>query len=89
VAVVLLPSSLRALFPGVPRKVTVEATTVGELLASLDQQWPGLLNRVADAGEIRQFVHVYVNGERATLATEIVEPATVHVIPAMAGGRGR
>jgi molybdopterin converting factor small subunit len=85
-ALVLLPSSLRALFPDAPRKVTVEATTVGELLRRLDEQWPGLLNRVADAGEIRQFVHVYVNGERATLETEIEEPATVHVIPAMAGG---
>lgn len=85
-ALVLLPSSLRALFPGAPRKVTVEASTVGELLGRLDAQWPGLLNRVVDAGEIRQFVHVYVNGERATLETPIEEPATIHVIPAMAGG---
>jgi sulfur-carrier protein len=85
-ALVLLPSSLRVLFPGAPRKVTVEATTVGELIDRLDERWPGIRDRVSDAGEIRPFVHVYVNGERATLETPIEEPATVHVIPAMAGG---
>jgi sulfur-carrier protein len=85
-ALVLLPSSLRALFPGAPRKVTLEATTVGDLIDRLDERWPGMRDRVVDAGEIRQFVHVYVNGERATLDTAIEEPATIHVIPAMAGG---
>jgi sulfur-carrier protein len=86
VALVLLPSSLRVLFPGAPSKVTLEAATVGELIDRLDEQWPGMRDRVSDAGDIRQFVHVYVDGERATLETAVPQSSTVHIIPAMAGG---
>jgi molybdopterin synthase sulfur carrier subunit len=85
-ALVLLPSSLRVLFPGAPRKVTVEASTVAELVDRLDERWPGLRDRVSDAGELRQFVHFYVDGERAALETAVPPDATVHIIPAMAGG---
>jgi molybdopterin synthase sulfur carrier subunit len=83
---VYLPSSLTVLFPGAPRKLALEAGTVGELIDLLDARWPGLRDRLCDGGEIRQYVHVYVDGERATLATAVGPSARVNVIPAMAGG---
>ena len=85
-AEVYLPSSLRVLFPGAPRRLTTEASSVGSLIDDLDAKWPGFRERVCHAGEIRQFVHVYVDGERAELDTPVPDGATVHVIPAMAGG---
>ena len=86
-ATVYLPSSLRALFPGAPRHLAVSASTVAELIDGLDSRWPGMRERICHAGAIRDFVHVYVNGERATLETAVPDRATIHVIPAMAGGR--
>jgi molybdopterin synthase sulfur carrier subunit len=83
---VYLPSSLRVLFPGAPRRVNLDVGSVDELISDLDRHWPGMRERICHAGEIRQHVHVYVNGERATLDTAVPGDATVHVIPAMSGG---
>ena len=85
--VVHLPRSLVALFPAAPRRLTIEAATVAELIDRLDESWPGMRDRLCDAGpEIREYVHVYVNGQRASLVTPLPDGATVHIIPAVAGG---
>ena len=87
-AVVHLPTSLVALFPGAPRRVELEASTVDELVDALDARWPGMRERLCDSSaHIREFVHIYVNGERASLDAALPEGAMVHVIPAMAGGQ--
>lgn len=87
---VVLPRSLAALVPGVERRTTVVGTTVGEVIAALDQRWPGLADRLCDAGpSIREYINVFVDGELATSLDQPVGPdATVHVIPAIAGGSG-
>jgi molybdopterin converting factor small subunit len=91
VAQVILPRSLAALVPGVERRATVAGSTVGELIAALDGRWPGVADRLCDAGpSIRAHINVFVDGERATTLDQPVGPdATVHVIPAIAGGSGR
>jgi molybdopterin synthase sulfur carrier subunit len=87
VALVHLPRSLVVLFPAAPRRLTVEAASVGELIDRLDESWPGMRDRLCDVGpEIREYVHVYVNGERASLQTPLPDGSTVHIIPAIAGG---
>lgn len=86
-ALVILPRSLVALFPGAERRTTVEAATVAEAIAALDARWPGMRDRLCDAGPtIREHVNVFVDGEPATLATPLDPDATIHVIPAIAGG---
>ena len=85
-ALVQLPSSLVVLFPGAPRRIELDAATVHELIEALDSRWPGIRDRLVDGGEIRQFIHVYVDGERASLGDPVPGNATVHIIPAMAGG---
>jgi sulfur-carrier protein len=86
-ATVHLPRSLVALFPGAPRRLEVEGTTVAEVLDAADARVPGLGNRVVDSGPvIRTHLNVFVSGERATLDTPVPQGADVHIIPAVSGG---
>ncbi len=89
-AAVILPRSLAALVPGVEHRTTAPGSTVGELIAALDARWPGLADRLCDSGpSIRQHINIFVDGERTTsLETPVGPGATVHVIPAIAGGAG-
>lgn len=82
-----LPAVLLALFPGAPREVSVDAATVGEAIAALDRQWPGMRDRLCDERPgIRRHVNVFVDGERATLATPLAENAEILVMTAISGG---
>ena len=86
-AVVHLPRSLIVLFPGAPRHGEIEAATVAELIAELDRRWPGMRDRLCEAGpRIREHVNVFVDGDRAQLSTPLPPDAVVHVIPAVSGG---
>jgi len=87
VADVHLPRSLVGLFPGTPRRLQASGATVAEVIADLDEQVPGIRNRVLDAGPtIRTHLNVFVSGQRATLETPVPSDAVVHVIPAVSGG---
>jgi molybdopterin synthase sulfur carrier subunit len=82
-----LPSTLPPLFPGLPRHVEVDAATVGEAIGHLDESWPGLRERLCEPGpELRRHIHVYVDRERAELATPIDQRSRVDVITAISGG---
>ncbi len=86
-AEVYLPRSLTDLFPGAPRRLTVEATTVAELLRSLDARWPGMWDRLVEAGPaIRPHINIFVDGEKAGLQTPLPPGAVVRIIPAVSGG---
>ena len=86
-AIVHLPRSLAALFPGAPRRLETSGGSVAEVIDDLDRQVPGIRNRILDAGpSIRTHLNVFVAGQRATLATEVPPGAHVHVIPAVSGG---
>ena len=86
-ALVHLPRSLVALFPGTPRRLEASGATVADVIADLDAQVPGIRNRIVDAGPmIRTHINVFVAGQRATLATPVPDHADVHVIPAVSGG---
>ena len=86
-----LPSTLRPLFAGLPRRLDVEAATVGDALAELDRRWPGLRDRLCEPGPssrlaLRRHIHVYINGERAQLDAPLDAKARVDVIAAISGG---
>ena len=86
-ALVHLPRSLVALFPGTPRRLEAAGATVADVIADLDAQVPGIRNRILDAGPmIRTHINVFVAGQRATLTTAVPSGADVHVIPAVSGG---
>ena len=82
-----LPSTLAPLFPGLPRRLEVDAATVGEALDRLEERWPGLRDRVCEPGPaLRPHIHVYVQGERARLDTPLEAGSRVDVIAAISGG---
>jgi hypothetical protein len=83
-----LPPTLLPLFSGLPRRLDVEAATVDDAIGRLDEQWPGLRDRLCDpsGGDIRQHIHVYVDRERARLDTPLEPQSHVRVIAAISGG---
>jgi sulfur-carrier protein len=84
-----LPSTLRPLFPGLPRQLDVQANSVGELIDHLESEWPGLRDRLCEPGPtLRSHIHVYVNQERAKLDTPVAEQSRVDVVAAISGGAG-
>jgi molybdopterin synthase sulfur carrier subunit len=86
-AIVHLPRSLAALFPGAPRRLEVDGATVSELVRHLDRRWPGMWDRICEPGPlVRAYINVFVDGERADLATALTSASVVHIIPAVAGG---
>ena len=82
-----LPGTLPPLFPGLPRHLEVEGTTVAEAITQLDERWPGIRDRLCDAGPaLRPHIHVYVDRERAGLDTTLSEGSRVDVVAAISGG---
>jgi molybdopterin converting factor small subunit len=82
-----LPTTLMPLFAGLPRRVDIDAATVGDAIADLDRQWPGLRDRLCEPGpELRRHLHVYVDRERAALDTPLDARSRVDVIAAISGG---
>jgi sulfur-carrier protein len=85
---VLLPRSLLALFPGVERRHEVGGATVAAVLSELDARAPGMRDRLVEEGpRLRPHIKVFVDGKQADLSTAVPTGATVHVIPAVSGGR--
>jgi len=82
-----LPSTLTPLFAGLPRRLDLDATTVDEAIGQLDERWPGVRDRLCEPGpELRMHIHVYVDQQRATLASPIDDRSRVDVISAISGG---
>ena len=82
-----LPATLPPLFQDLPRRVEVDAATVDEAFARLDEQWPGLRDRLCEPGPaLRAHINVYVDRERAQLDTPLEARSRVDVIAAISGG---
>jgi len=82
-----LPATLPPLFPGLPRELDVDAATVSEAIDRLDERWPGLRDRLCEAGPaLRPHINIYVDRERGELNTELGAGSRVDVIAAISGG---
>ncbi len=85
-----IPTPLRRLTNG-QNQVEAEATSLAELLNALDQDYPGMRDRLIDEeGEIRYFVNIYLNGEDVRFLQGADTPMSsgdeVSIVPAVAGG---
>ena len=84
---VRLPGTLTPLFPGLPRRLELEAATVLGAIDELEARWPGLRDRlVAEGPTLRSHIHAYVDGERAGLDTPVEPRSRLDVIAAISGG---
>ena len=84
---VRIPTPLRS-YTGGEANVTAAGATVGEVLADLDRQFPGLAFRVVDEqGRMRQHMVVWLEGERCRDLTATVDPThEVVLMQALSGG---
>ncbi|WP_137125583.1 MoaD/ThiS family protein [Roseomonas sp. HF4] len=84
---VLLPDALVRLFPGASRQLHVIAGSVGEAIVELDRRWPGMADRLCDSTPaIRRHINIFVDGDKARLATALRPGAEMFVTTAISGG---
>lgn len=87
---VRIPQPLRNL-TGNQSTVAAGGDTLAACIADLESSYPGIRERVMDeAGQLRRFVNVYVNGDDVRfidgLSTPLKDGDEVSIVPAVAGG---
>jgi sulfur-carrier protein len=88
-AVVWIPSLLHSLTGG-EEKVMMSGATVGEIIDNLEARFPGIKDRLVEAGEIRPHIAVAIDGDVSPegLEQDVREASEIHFIPALSGGMG-
>ena len=86
------PTPLRKFTEG-KSEVDVEGGTVREIFDDVENRHGGLKDKIFDdAGEVRRFINVFVNGEDVRhaegLDTPVKDGDALSVVPAIAGGLG-
>ena len=87
---VRIPTILRT-YTGGAAEVSARTGTLREVIAGLDEDYPGLGGRILDeAGQLRRFINVYIGEQDVRFAqgldTTVPAGGQVSVIPAVAGG---
>lgn len=82
-----LAAPLVELFPGAPRKVTVDGATVSDAIDALNAAWPGMRDRICDSTPaIRRHMNIFIDGERARLETPLRPGDELFILTAISGG---
>jgi molybdopterin converting factor small subunit len=87
---VLIPTPLQK-FTKDEASISLEATSIDELLQAMEQRYPGILDRLCDEkGKLRRFLNLYVNSEDIRFLehqdTLLADGDEVSIVPAVAGG---
>ena len=86
-AIVRIAPALVRLFPDAVSRIEVFAPDVSKLIDELEERWPGMRDRICDSRPaIRRHMNIFVDGRRASLATEIRPGADVFILTAISGG---
>ncbi len=85
--IVRIPSPLRS-YTKEKGQVNINGKTVRELLANLDEKYPGIRFRMIDEQDrIRQHIKIFVNKEEVhELTDSINQTDSVQIICALSGG---
>jgi molybdopterin converting factor small subunit len=83
---VQLPALLRPLAGGAS-SVDVEGATLRSVFDDLERRFPGIAERILEAGEIRPDVMVAIDADEVRdLNAAVGADSEVHILPAIAGG---
>ena len=86
---VRIPTILRTYTDG-QKSVQASGSSLSALIDDLEENHPGLKDRLIEGGDLRRFVNVYVNDEDVRFLGGLEAPLTdgdqVVVLPAVAGG---
>ena len=87
---VRIPTPLRRVTDG-QDKVSADGATLGEIIDSMESQFPGIKARICDDdGNLRNFVNVFVNGEDVRfmdgMSSATADGDEISIVPAVAGG---
>lgn len=86
-ATVYIPTMLLPVTGGV-KQTQVEARNVRQLINGLEEQFPGIRDRLIEDNQVRPNLAVSIDGEvaRMGLLERVGENSEVHFVPAISGG---
>jgi molybdopterin synthase sulfur carrier subunit len=86
-AIVWIPSLLRDLTSG-QGQVAVPGETVRQVIANLENIYPGVQDRLCEEDRLRPNISVVVDGQVSTqrMRHPLTENSEVHFLPAISGG---
>lgn len=88
-AKVLIPLPLQRLTEQ-KEEVNLNGSSVSEIIASLDEQFPGTKKLIAPEGSVQDFVNIFVNGEdirfKQNEKTSVSDSDEVNIVLAVSGG---
>ncbi len=69
-------------------RVTVAGSTVRQIVNNLEEEFPGIKERLVDGNRIKSNISVAVDGVVSPMGMleEVKEDSEVHFLPAIAGG---
>jgi sulfur-carrier protein len=87
-ATVYIPEPLQSLSRG-EKEVTMEATTVRQIITRLELLYPGMEEALVEDGDLKPHIAVAVDGEVSVLGLveRVGAESEVHFLPALGGGR--
>jgi len=78
-------------FPTLGSQVEVNGRIIADIIAELDQQYPGLASYIVnERGAVRRHVNIFVGGDlikdRETLQDPVQENEQIYIFQALSGG---
>lgn len=84
-----IPTILRPL-TGNQKRIEVDGATVLDAIERMEQQYPGVKEKLITAGQAHRFVNIYVNDNDIRfsqgLSTRLTDGDLLTILPAVAGG---
>lgn len=82
--------ALKRFYPGL-KSIEIKADTVSEIVAQLDESYPGMSDYIVDErGALREHVNIFVNNsrikDRQTLGDPVGHDEEVYIMQALSGG---
>ena len=82
-----IPTPLRS-YTAKKSVIEAEGATVGEMLAEIDQRYPGFRFRIVDGQDgIREHIKIFINEKQARSLGAPLQPGDmIHIVCALSGG---